>query len=267
MALIVLTSASGSPGVTASAVGLALSWPRPVLLVEADPTGGSSVLAGYLRGQTAPTASLIDLALAHRHGQMEQTIPEVAVRIEGAPASLLPGTRSHTQAPSLVPLWEPLAAALKGLERTGQDVIVDAGRLGLHGHPEPLLYAADLCLLVVRSDLVSLAGARSWAETLRGGFERVGGSASLAVLMVGEGDPYSRREVHKVLQAPVIASLAADSKAAQVFARGATAPRKFDTSPLVRSLSAARDAIERAVAANRDELAGHAARSLTEVRR
>ncbi|GAA2028598.1 hypothetical protein GCM10009740_17780 [Terrabacter terrae] len=239
MALIVLTSASGSPGVTASAVGLALAWPRPVLLVEADPTGGSSVFAGYLRGQTAPTASLIDLALAHRNGQMEQAIP----------------------APSLVPLWEPLAAALKGLERTGQDVIVDAGRLGLHGYPEPLLYAADLCLLVVRSDLVSLAGARSWAETLRGGFVRVGGSASLAVLMVGEGDPYSRREVHKVLQVPVIASLAGDSAAAQVFGRGANAPRKFNTSPLVRSLSAARDAIDATVASNREELAGQPDRS------
>ena len=40
MAVIVLVSASGSPGVTTAAVGLALSWPRPVLLVEADPTAG-----------------------------------------------------------------------------------------------------------------------------------------------------------------------------------------------------------------------------------
>lgn len=266
MALIVLTSASGSPGVTTSAVGLSLTWPRPALLVEADPTGGSSVLAGYLRGLTAPTASLIDLALAHRHGQLEQAIPEAAVRIDGTSASLLPGTRSHTQAPSLVPLWEPLSAALKTLERTGQDVIVDAGRLGLAGFPEPLLYAADLCLLTVRSDLVSLSGARSWAQTLRVGFERVGGSASLGVLMVGEGDPYSAREVRKVLQIPVIASLAWDSAAAQVFGRGAKALRKFDTSPLVRSLAAARDAIESTVTANRDELAGQPARIPTVAR-
>jgi Mrp family chromosome partitioning ATPase len=46
MSVIVLTSASGSPGVSTTAVGLALSWPGPVLLVEADPTGGSAVLAG-----------------------------------------------------------------------------------------------------------------------------------------------------------------------------------------------------------------------------
>jgi hypothetical protein len=55
MALIVLTSASGSPGVTTTALGLALTWVRPVLLVEADPTGGSGSPAGYFRGQAAPT--------------------------------------------------------------------------------------------------------------------------------------------------------------------------------------------------------------------
>ena len=49
MAIVVLTSASGSPGVTTTAVGMAFSWPRPVLLVEADPTGGSGILAGTSR--------------------------------------------------------------------------------------------------------------------------------------------------------------------------------------------------------------------------
>ena len=68
MALIVLTSASGSPGVTTAALGLALTWHRPVLLVEADPTGGSALLAGYFRGQSTPTQTLIDLAFAHRAG-------------------------------------------------------------------------------------------------------------------------------------------------------------------------------------------------------
>lgn len=254
MSLLVLTSASGSPGVTSSALGLALTWPRPVLLLEADPTGGSAILAGYLRGQTAPTDSLIDLALANRHGQLLEALPEVTMKIEGTPVSLVPGTRSHIQARSLVSLWDPLTSALKGLERTGQDVIVDAGRLGLAGFPEPLMYAADLCLLTTRSDLVSLSGARSWAQTLLAGFERVGGGASLGVLMVGAGDPYTAREVGKVLQVPVTASLAWDPPAARVFGKGATAPRRFDSSPLVRSLIAARAAIESRTSAHREEL-------------
>ena len=63
MAVIALTSASGSPGVTTTALGLALLWPRPVLLVEADPTGGSGLLAGYFRGTREYDGGLIELAL------------------------------------------------------------------------------------------------------------------------------------------------------------------------------------------------------------
>jgi hypothetical protein len=153
--------------VTTSALGLALTWPRPVLLVEADPTGGSAVLAGNFRGLSAHTTGLLDLAWAHREGLLEDALTELPMPIPDSSASLLPGVRAHTQARSLAALWEPLAAALKRLDRTGRDVIIDAGRLGLTGSPEPLIYGADLMLLVMRSDLVALAAARSWAETLR----------------------------------------------------------------------------------------------------
>lgn len=50
MAMITLVSASGAPGVTSTALALASSWPRPVLLVEADPSGSSALLAGFWRG-------------------------------------------------------------------------------------------------------------------------------------------------------------------------------------------------------------------------
>lgn len=253
MALIVITSASGSPGVTTTALGLALTSSRPTLLVEADPTGGSAMLAGYLRGGTIPTDSLIDLAMAHRHGTLAQALPQSAVTVSEK-VSLVPGTRSHTQARSLASLWEPLTATLRGLERTGQDVIVDAGRLGLTGSPEPLIHAADLCLLATRSDLVSLSAARSWAESLCDDFERFGASSSLGVLMVGEGDPYRAREVRSVLRIPVAASLAWDPAAARVFSRGAKPPKRFDSSPLVRSLRAAQERLEAVVTHNRDEL-------------
>ena len=51
MTLTVLTSASGSPGVSTSALGMSLAWSKPVLLVEADPTGGSAILAGWFHGR------------------------------------------------------------------------------------------------------------------------------------------------------------------------------------------------------------------------
>ena len=50
MAVITLCSASGAPGVTTMSVALAMNWPRPVLLVEADPR---VFLVGY--GASAST--------------------------------------------------------------------------------------------------------------------------------------------------------------------------------------------------------------------
>ena len=130
MAIITLTSASGSPGVTTTALGLALVWPRPVLLVEADPTGGSALLAGYWRGQL-DHVGLLDLVLAERHGLLADALPRMQLAIGGSDASVLVGTKSHEQAGSLARLWDPLLGVLQ--ELPGQDVIVDAGRLGLDG--------------------------------------------------------------------------------------------------------------------------------------
>ena len=255
MALITLTSASGSPGVTTTAVGLALCWPRPVLLVEADPTGGSAIAAGYLRGDAAPSDSLIDLAFAHRDGALLEAIPSVSTTIPDTTVTLIPGTRAHGQARSLTSLWEPLTEALRALDALGQDVIVDAGRLGLVGSPEPLIHGADLTLLTVRCDLVALSGARSWAQTLRNEFEEQGAPGALGLLVVGEGRPYSTREVSAVLSLPVTAALAWDEPAAAVFARGESPPRRFQGSALLRSLRSVATAIQGRVAANRDPLA------------
>ena len=232
-----------------------MTWSRPVLLIEADPTGGSAMLAGFFRGTLAQTNGLIDLAWAHGEGLLVEALAELPMPIPDSSASLLPGIRSHTQAGSLAALWEPLAAALKGLQDTGRDVIIDGGRLGLNGSPEPLIYAADLMLLLMRSDLVALAAARSWAETLRTGFDELGAPARVQALLVGEGRPYSGRDVAKVLGLPVAAALAWQEAEAAVFSQGAATPRRFDGRALPRSLRAARAAIESTIAADADHLA------------
>ena len=254
MALIVLTSASGSPGVTTTATGLAWTWPRPVLLVDADPTGGSAILAGALRGRWAPQDTMVDLVLAAQGAALPARLAEVVQPVPGTRVKFLPGVRSHVQARGLRALWGPLTATLRGLEVTGQDVVVDAGRLGLEGSPMPLVRGADMTLLVTRTDLVSLSAARSWAQTLKAKMDASGASRSLGLLLVGEDDPYSAREVSKVLDLPVVASVAWAENDARVFSRGTSPGKRFEQGALVRSLVATRSAIDSWVAASRADL-------------
>jgi hypothetical protein len=254
MAVICLTSASGSPGVTTTAVGLAFCWPRPVLLVEADPSGGSGILAGFLKGTTSYDAGLLELALSPLG--VADALRDV-VRPLSPTVSLVAGTRTHAQAPALRDVWEPLATALAELEANGQDVIVDAGRLGLAGSPQPLLDSADLTLLMTRATLPSISAARSWAEAAR---QPATGWPHPGLLLVAEGRPYRDSEVSKVLGMPVVADLPDDPESAAVYHRGATPPRHFETGPYVRGLQAAAQAIQAQVARGRFALVEEASR-------
>ncbi|GAB3769973.1 hypothetical protein FB382_001518 [Nocardioides ginsengisegetis] len=252
MAVIALCSASGSPGVTTTAVGLALLWPRPVLLVEADPTGGSGLLAGYFRGAKEYGVGLLELALSPL--DVAETLPQAVQPIEGSHASYVAGTRSHAQAAGLRDLWPPLAAALSDLDEQGQDVIVDGGRLGLAGSPEVILAAADLTVLMTRSTLPALAAARSRAASIR----RDHLWHDPAVLLVGEGQPYRSHEVAKVLGLPVIADVADDPESAAVFSRGATPGKTFPSGVLTRSLHATIASLQAQIARGRFALLARA---------
>lgn len=263
MALIALMSANGSPGVTTSALGLALSWPRPVVLVDADPTGSRAIPAGYFKGAQLPTDhTVVDLAVSHRQGTLAEDLPKMLTSIPESPARLLAGPLNHFQARALDGLWEPLAAVFKSLERTGQDVIVDVGRLGLESFAMKLATQADQALLTTRTNLPALVAASSWAATLRESFAKAGGLDSLGVLVVGEKQPYSNNEVAKVLGRPVMASLAWDPGAAAVYSEGASRGRKFDSAPLNKSLRAAVQGIQSNIARSRAalEAAGRGAR-------
>lgn len=254
MAVICLCSASGSPGVTTTAVGLAFCWPRPVLLVEADPTGGSGILAGFLKGTTPYDAGLLELALSPLG--VADALRDV-VRPLSPTVSLVAGTRTHAQAAALRDVWEPLAAALDELEDSGQDVIVDAGRLGLAASPHSLLESADLTVLMTRATLPSISAARSWAEAVR---QPATGWRHPGLILLAEGRPYRDTEVAKVLGMPVIADLPDDPDAAAVYHRGATPPRHFEAGPYVRSLHAAVESIQAQVARSRFALVEEATR-------
>lgn len=247
MALIALASASGAPGVTTSALGLTLVWPRPSLLVEADVVGGSSVLAGYLRGSVSPEGrTLVSAALAHRQGRLDVVLDEQPLALDDTgERRLLPAISEPAQAASLTPVWGPLATALAALERDGVDVVVDAGRLGAAHGPEQLVRQADLVLLVTRTQLPAVASARARAVQLREDLAAGGLDAdALGLLLVGEGRPYTSREIARATGVPVVSAVAWEPAAASVLSSGVPRPRRWDQSAFVRSLRSTADAAE-----------------------
>lgn len=254
MAVITLFSAAGSPGVTVSSLGLALAWQRRVMLVDADPSGSSSVLAGYLQGQTVHDRGLVDLAVANRVGNLNSAIATVSMTLPGSSVEFVPGVRSHQQAASVTPLWEPLGGVLRGLEQQGTDVIVDAGRIGLERAPLPLLAASDLNLLVVRSSLPAVAAARSWAQDVRDRLTGRGTEDRFGLLVIGPGSPYGSREIRSVLGVPAFAELPWDPESANVYFAGVPPKKRFESGPLNRALRAAVSTCQGLVTAHRERL-------------
>ena len=260
MALYVLTSASGSPGVSTAAAGLAYHWPRPVLLLDADPTANSALLAGRFRGELEPGLGLIDLAVAAAEERLDEAFAAAIAKLPDSDALFLAGIRSHEQAHSLTSLWPQLLGVLHRLDEAGHDVIVDAGRLGLVGSPSLLIDRADLAVLVTRNSLVSLASASSWTASLRTRFAEHGASARLGMMIVQDTprrvQSYGDGQVARSLQLPVLASLPYDKDVAEVYSHGSRPPKNFETSGLVKAYAASAEALRMVHAGNLDELAG-----------
>lgn len=244
MAILTLTSAGGAPGVTTLSVGLALTWPRPVILADCDPGAHQAVLAGYLAGRVAASGKgLLRIAEAHRDRRplrevvIDQTLPlaedDLTRRL------FLPGFTKPTSAAHFGAVWPELAEAFDRLSDVDFDVIVDAGRLGLLGLPSALLERSAVTALVAGSSLRSVMSARVHLPTLRDQVRAGDDSRNpLGMIIVGEGQPYARGEIAKALDLPVLATLPIDAQTAAHLSDGAPRHRKFEGSPLIRSLAA-----------------------------
>jgi hypothetical protein len=242
MTILAMTSARGAPGVITTALVLTLAWPRPVLLVEADVSGSSSVKAGHLRGEFGHELSLVNLALAHRNGALtlDTLRGQLIALTDDRGRLVLPGLATRAQAASLnLSFWDALATLLCGVTRHGIDVLVDAGRLGMLNGPDPLLRAADLIAVISRTSLDDLVAVRANADQLPGTdtpFERRG------LVLVGEGQPHHASEAAEATTLPVWATIAWDPMAADKIngrERIHTSLARLGTSRLVRSARSA----------------------------
>lgn len=228
MAIITFTSTAGSSGTTTTWVGTALSWPSPCVAIEADPSGGSQVLAGYFRGLARP--GLSELSLAHRQGDLPEALPKLLFPAADSRASFLPGIRTHRQAGAVAQLWPSLMVALRELEASeGVDILVDAGRLGLVGSPERLVADADQTLVVTGSGLPELAAVRGWLPTL------AANAATTHLVLVDPGNPYTAAEIERELGVGVMGSLPWEPEAARWWSHGEP-HRKHDRTRLAKAV-------------------------------
>jgi hypothetical protein len=245
MAILIVTSCGGSPGATSTAVGLALTWPRSVLLVDADPGAHQSVLAGFLAGQSAQGRGLLRVAEAHRDRRLldEIVIDQTIALADGDESRrmFLPGFSKPGSAALFTPVWADFATTLTGLGSLGIDVIVDLGRLTTLGVPPPLRDRAAMVAVVVRSHLRSVMSARVHLPALTESDPAA--DEALGLIVVGPDKPYGPGEIGKVLGLPVLFTLPDDQSAAAHLSDGASRPRRFETSSLVRGLHAATDTL------------------------
>lgn len=233
MALYCLVSAGGSPGVTSTALGLALTWPGRVLLAECDPMG-RRVLPGFMadrmRGAAGP--GLLGLAMAAEADQHTPAALEeyVVPMVDDGHVELLHGVRDPRHGTRLAPLWRRLAEALA--TRDG-DVVADLGRIGGTDTPHALLQAADAVVMVLKPTLPQVDAATPRLDALK---SLLGQRAAIRLCVIADG-AYGAAEVERVLDVAVLAELPCSPADARVLSDGTRPRLTFKTSLLMRSLN------------------------------
>lgn len=221
MAIISLTSASGAPGVTTTAVALALHWPRPVVLVEADLSHTSSVLPGWFRGQMPHTRGLTGLAQSHQSLSWDALRAQSIQLTADTPDRIfVPGFQNLAAAAGSQNLWRPLADLLDSLAVTGTDVIVDLGRWQPHDPRGPVAMLSAATVLMLRPILTDVAAARSPLSDLHALLAPVGHGGWMHALLQAHPDGYGHREVSAALGVPIVDQLPHDARSAAAWSLG-----------------------------------------------
>ena len=219
---VVALGAVRSCGVTTLALALAATWPkeRRVLLVEADPAGGTLAAASGW----PPEPSLVSLAAAGRRALDPDLVWEHCQELPGG-AAVLAGPASADQARSALGMLAGLSSHLGMLDA---DVLVDCGRLDAPASGAGVFEGADRVLLGARPRLADLHALATWQEA--NPFD----SGRVALVLVGDG-PYPDAEIAEALGIEVLARLPWDPEAAGALVSVPASAREVRLAPLVRA--------------------------------
>jgi hypothetical protein len=241
MTMYSLISPGGSPGVTTTALALALTWPRPVIVAECDP-GGGDVLAGLFAGHLSAPRGLLGVAFEAGRGQaavFAELSGQLVPLDESRTRRLLAGISDPRQAPGLSPVWPAIATGLAGQDA---DVLADCGRLDVGANqPVSVLAESAMVLVVMRPVLRQVAAARPRVEMVA---QLLGDRRRIGLILIGEKGLRSG-EIAKALDVRVIATLPEDEKAASVLSDGIGRRSGIGRRPLMRAADGAGTAIRR----------------------
>jgi hypothetical protein len=245
MALIFLASIAGAPGATTTALMLAAQWPRAVMVVEADLSRPSSILPGFYRGQQDHSKGLTSVAIAHQNNQLE---PEAlwSQALQYAPNRfLVPGFSTIAGAAGSTPaFWSKLAQTFTGLEGSGVDVIIDAGRYGFKDPRGALLQQADFIGLVTKQHLPDVAAIASRRDDINAELAGVDHAERIRLILVEDQfKGYTNKEIADVVGIPVLTTLPWHPRTAAVVSLGEPANRSTTSSALTRSVAVLSSAI------------------------
>ena len=226
MSTIVLTSVSGAPGVTTTAIGLGRVWPQSSLVVEDDTH--HAMLAGYLRAAQHAEPNLATVANLTATPTNAQTVWESIARplptddpVSGLRRKAVLGPPTPWSRAGIDPRWGFMLALWRQLAEAGIDTIIDLGRLATpltstpHLIATPIIDDADMILVMIEATLRDVAGAHTMVEGLAEQMNLAGAHQRLGLLVHRGGAArgvaeFTDKEITSALQLPVCGSIVHD---------------------------------------------------------
>jgi hypothetical protein len=225
MGLICFGSVRSSPGVTATVLALAASWPGtpPPVVVEADPDGGV-LAARYGLGRSGESPGLTSLATAARRGLGAGELWRHAQELPGGAGVVVGPDGADSAIAALRSAGQELGSWLAA--QPDVVALADCGRLRPGSPAVELVRCASRLVVVVRPRVEELQALSQRVAVL-------GQLAPLGLVLVGD-QPYSASEVSEHLGVEVLGVVAADPRGAQAL-EGAASARVLRRSLLARS--------------------------------